>query len=1528
MGLYIALQIAVSVPYIQHYIAKNAEKIISNTIGARVCIGTIRIESLNNARIDSLVLFDQQGKQMITVDRIDGAISLLDLWRGVVCIKSLKVVSGTISVYKKNEKLNCQFLIDSLAPKQGGEKKLRVELKSLLIKDLQCTYQDCDKPLSGILALIRNDRDERCVSGIVKTFSCVENRGGGIRIRNLNAYTHGGLSINHFQGVLHPAASQSLSFGSNSAGKNTGSDPKPFLSSDESNILNIRRLSIKTRNDIHLYLRDSYIKYAPKLTNLEAQLNLSCNNKNAIFPKYDNGGLSNYTITINGGKNIHSDSMPVFATVNVLTGNGRSLMKADLQSSQNIKEHFILDLYADIQKPDVRNVFNLLGKRWSDSEWLEQTDNIKLNSHFEASNDKVSVKGNIDAGWINIKEDITLHPHTASWKLNVAKLSIPDSIFGKQTKITNADFSGELFLPGYNIIDFIKNIGRTSGTEAQQASKSTITPKTNIIIPKAVYPLRQIMGQAKGNVDLNIAAIKFGDSFLTNAKLKAGYNNKILDVLANATLSSPESNTDKSHGNIAAKGILYDPFGEARLEASARIKDLNLNYFGIEKSNYIPQTISADILVSAHNVLSVPDEYKISLKDFNAISHTGVTTHISHFLLSAKTTGTQSLYEMDGDLGTGYINTNLSLSHLVPVMRQRLYNHFPALASTKNGSNHLMETSNAYCRAQLSITDSRLLSNLIYKDISFLKPAVIEMNLNEIHKGASLIVSLPSFWYGGTPYQDASIYLGDKGDSIVGAIMLTRSFGNTPVRIENHFSGEDNNLRINTVWKNMANGNTRGNLNTSTLFTRNKHGLLSVHTDVLPTNMYIQDTLWQISHANINYDDDKFDVKDLIISRGDQFASLSAQRHKDGINNVRLQLNDIEIAYLLDLVDFDPVRFSGRVSGLVSGGSEYGTSNLVGNLSVREFCFNSAYLGRLKATTLWDNSTKHLTFDAHAQATPSDSTLISGDIGIGENTLDIQINSEKTNLQFLNKYIGRFMNDVEGNVSGWYRVFGTFHNVQMEANERINLFRFRPKITGVLYTIKDQDFRIRPDTIDFSGLVATDPYNNKIELSGSLNHHYLRRFNYDFSIVPHNAMILDWANNQDNSFWGTFYARGHARIHGNFNEVNIDGELTTAGNEGKTVINYNSEASSSNNDERDYIRFISPQEKYSNTASRSYNTETVPIDDGTDVRMDIKLNATPEATLNIITDPVNRDNLLLHGRGPLRLEYYNKGRFDLSGLYSIVGGTYNLTIKDIIRKNFEIQPDGYLRFNGNLDDGDINLKGINRINSVSLSDLNVGASQSNSTIGVDCILNFTGKTSNPKVSFDLDFPQANADENILLKKFILTEEDRNLQAVYLLSIGRFYTYNYDTFSSASGSQSQGANAMSSFLAGTLSGQVNNILQDALHIQNWNFGTNIATGRQGFNDMEVQGTLSGRMFNNRMLFNGNFGYRDQMTTYSNNFVGDFNLQWFLNKAGTISLKAYSETNDRYFTKSSLTTQGGGILFQKDFNRLSNFFRRTK
>ena len=182
------------------------------------------------------------------------------------------------------------------------------------------------------------------------------------------------------------------------------------------------------------------------------------------------------------------------------------------------------------------------------------------------------------------------------------------------------------------------------------------------------------------------------------------------------------------------------------------------------------------------------------------------------------------------------------------------------------------------------------------------------------------------------------------------------------------------------------------------------------------------------------------------------------------------------------------------------------------------------------------------------------------------------------------------------------------------------------------------------------------------------------------------------------------------------------------------------------------------------------------------------------------------------------------------------------------------------------------------------------------------------------------------DEEQMVRNLIRTEEDMNMQIIYLLGVGRFYTYDYGNTETAA-RQSQSSVAMKSFLSNTLSSQLNSILSNAIGSSNWTFGTNLSTGNVGWSDMEVDGLLSGRLLNNRLIFNGNFGYRER-TTSSTNFVGDFDLRYLLTPNGSVSLKAYSETNDRYFSKSSLTTQGGGIMLKRDFSNLKDLFTVKK
>jgi hypothetical protein len=125
--------------------------------------------------------------------------------------------------------------------------------------------------------------------------------------------------------------------------------------------------------------------------------------------------------------------------------------------------------------------------------------------------------------------------------------------------------------------------------------------------------------------------------------------------------------------------------------------------------------------------------------------------------------------------------------------------------------------------------------------------------------------------------------------------------------------------------------------------------------------------------------------------------------------------------------------------------------------------------------------------------------------------------------------------------------------------------------------------------------------------------------------------------------------------------------------------------------------------------------------------------------------------------------------------------------------------------------------------------------------------------------------------------------------------------------------------MQSILSGQLSQQINNILSSVVNSSNWNFGANISTGDEGWNNAEYEGLVSGRLFNNRLLFNGQFGYRDNATA-TTSFIGDFDLRYLLKPNGNFALRVYNQTNDRYFTRNSLNTQGVGIILKRDFNGL--------
>jgi hypothetical protein len=273
-------------------------------------------------------------------------------------------------------------------------------------------------------------------------------------------------------------------------------------------------------------------------------------------------------------------------------------------------------------------------------------------------------------------------------------------------------------------------------------------------------------------------------------------------------------------------------------------------------------------------------------------------------------------------------------------------------------------------------------------------------------------------------------------------------------------------------------------------------------------------------------------------------------------------------------------------------------------------------------------------------------------------------------------------------------------------------------------------------------------------------------------------------------------------------------------------------------------------------------------------------------------------------------------------VFTVDRGTYNFTLQDIIIKDFTINSGSSVSFHGSPYNANLDLTAA-YTTTANLSDLDESFLQdkelNRTNVPVQALLKVSGDMRSPELGFDLAFPTLTNDTYRKVRSIVSTDEMMNRQIIYLLALNRFYTPDYMA------STTKG-NELVSVASSTISSQLSSILGRIS--DNWTIAPNVRSDRGDFSDVEVDLALSSQLLNNRLIFNGNLGYRDKSLN-TNQFIGDFDIEYLLNRTGNLRLKAYNRYNDQnYYIKTATTTQGIGIMFRRDFDKWFNFMRRRQ
>ena len=831
---------------------------------------------------------------------------------------------------------------------------------------------------------------------------------------------------------------------------------------------------------------------------------------------------------------------------------------------------------------------------------------------------------------------------------------------------------------------------------------------------------------------------------------------------------------------------------------------------------------------------------------------------------------------------------------------------------------------------RLMVSKSDWLRRIFNIDLQLRQPVTLQARVNDFTNELYLNGDIPSFAYNGSWYSDGYVNISSPADTMRCNVSIQKLMDNGQ-HFELGLSADaaNNNLTTSLIWDNHdETERMSGRLNTIMQLYHNVTNKPEAHLRIMPSHIILRGEGWDVEPSDVLYSDKFLLVDHFSVHHGTQHIIVDGIASKNETDSLTVDLRDVEVGYILDLVNFHSVEFSGKATGKARAWSLFDEFKANADLNVDEFKFERGRMGVLHALANWNHEAQQIDIHAVADDGPDAKTRINGYVSPVHNTIDLAIEADGTSIEFMHNFTKSFLSSITGHGEGLARLSGTLDNINLTGKLIVDGEASVTPLNTTYKLVRDTVVMI-PDEIELKHMRIVDALGNEGFLSGGIHHEHLTNLSYDLFVEANDLLAYDFKDfsNPDGSestFYGTVYASGDVSISGHGNDVIINCNVTPRPG---SVFVYNA-ASPDAISNQEFITWEEPNK----SATTSKTSSTAPASsraDDTNIYINFLINATPDAALKLLMDENTKDYITLYGNGSLRASFHNKGSFNMFGTYTVDHGTYGITIQNIIKKNFTFNRGGTIVFGGDPYQAALNLQAVYTVSGVSLSDLNIGNSFSSNTIRVNCLMNIGGQPAAPQVDFDLEMPTVNADEQQMVRSIINGQQEMNQQVVYLLAIGKFYNQGANNSTSSTGERTdQTSRAMQSFLSGTLSSQINTLINQFIKNDNWNFGANISTGNEGWHNAEYEGVINGRMLNNRLLINGQFGYRDNATQASPSFIGDFDLQYLLFPNGNLALKVYNQTNDRYFTKSSLNTQGIGLIMKKDFNGLRDLFTSKK
>jgi hypothetical protein len=728
-------------------------------------------------------------------------------------------------------------------------------------------------------------------------------------------------------------------------------------------------------------------------------------------------------------------------------------------------------------------------------------------------------------------------------------------------------------------------------------------------------------------------------------------------------------------------------------------------------------------------------------------------------------------------------------------------------------------------------------------------------------------------------------------------------------------------LHFGAGWDNREEIAYKGNLYAVVNFDEN-HGknVPLIGISVLPSDVIIADSLWQIAQSRIRIDTSAFHIDNFTFGQNGQSLKVNGILSRDPEDSLHLEFNDLDLKNIELLTALTKFHVAGIISGDAILSDVYNNPVFKTNLGIGKLFINQQDYGDLTILSQWDNIAGSMSIQAFSDRDSDRIINIKGSYLPEGGILDFDIGLDKINLRSFDGYLDVVFGNIRGLAGGELKLQGNIREPVFNGNLLLQKASFIIDYLKTQYNFT-HNVKVVNNDFFFHDLVLYDDNHRTCRTNGSLSSNYFRDFSLNVYLYPDNFLALNTTSRDNELFYGRVFTTGLVHIAGPVNDImmNITARtnrntqffipLQKGGEMGDLhFLSFTSQSLLNPSDDQ-------PQEQQAN-----YDINL------SGMQLNFNLDVTPDAEVQIIFDSKIGDIIRSRGSGSFKMEINTQGQFNMFGEYTIEQGDYLFTLQNVINKRFDIEKGSRLTWNGDPFDANVNLRAAYRLRAPlkPLDPFHFSEDIYARRIPVECQILMTDKLMTPEISFNIDLPTADTDTRRKVQGILNTEETRNRQFLSLLVV---YNFLPDQGMGAPGmGSSLGMSAteasittVSEFFSNQLSNWLSQLSRDVDFGVNWRPGDEITPD-------EVELALSTQMFNDRVSINGHVDVGGRQTNTSN-IVGDFDVDIKLNRSGKLRLKAFTRANDNLIRPHlSPYTQGVGLFYREEFDNFEELMSR--